>query len=123
MLGHLEDAPIFRPHSKIKMSVKNSGTRVAWSLKKESASLIIENFKEAMDHFDEENVISSEVFLVCNFSMFFSEPENCNTYIIENMGEDSIVSSRCEANPFFSWSTQVRLTCVCLLKVEACQFE
>ena len=68
---HFEGAPFFRSHSKIKMSVKNSGTRVAWSLKKESASLIIENFKEAMDHFDEENVISSEVFLVCNFSMFF----------------------------------------------------
>ena len=63
------------------MSVKNSRTGVAWSLKKESASLIIENFKEAMDHFDGENVISSEAFLVCYFSLnsCFTEPENCNT--------------------------------------------
>ena len=46
------------------MSVKNSRTRVAWSLKKESASLIIENFKEGMDHYGAEDIISSEVFLV-----------------------------------------------------------
>ena len=72
---------IFRFFLKIEMSVKNSRTVVAWSLKKESASLVIENFKEAMDHFGEENVISSEVFLVCNFSLnsCFTELENCKT--------------------------------------------
>ena len=46
--------------------VKNSKTRVAWSLKKERASLVVENFKEAMDHLGSVDVISSAAFLVRN---------------------------------------------------------
>ena len=49
------------------MAVKNSRTRVAWSLKKESASLIIENFREGMDYYGKKDIFSSEVFLVSNF--------------------------------------------------------
>ena len=44
--------------------VKNIKTRVAWSLKKERASLVVENFKEAMDHLGSVDVISSAAFLV-----------------------------------------------------------
>ena len=46
--------------------VKNIKTRVAWSLKKERASLVVENFKEAMDHLGSADVISSAAFLVRN---------------------------------------------------------
>ena len=46
--------------------VKNIKTRVAWSLKKEKASLVVENFKEAMDHLGSVDVISSAAFLVRN---------------------------------------------------------
>ena len=46
--------------------VKNIKTRVAWSLKKERASLVVENFKEAMDHLGTVDVISSAAFLVRN---------------------------------------------------------
>ena len=49
------------------MAVKNSRTRVAWSLKKESASLIIENFREGMDYYGKKDVFSSEIFLVSYF--------------------------------------------------------
>jgi len=45
--------------------VKNTKTRVAWSLKKERASLVIENFEEAMEHLGSKDVISSAAFLVC----------------------------------------------------------
>ena len=46
--------------------VKNIKTRVAWSLKKERASPVVENFKEAMDHLGSVDVISSAAFLVRN---------------------------------------------------------
>ena len=46
--------------------VKNTKTRVAWTLKKERAFLVVENFKEAMDHLGSVDVISSAAFLVRN---------------------------------------------------------
>ena len=41
--------------------VKNIKTRVAWSLKKERASLVVENFKEAMDHLGSVDVLIGSI--------------------------------------------------------------
>ena len=87
------------------MSVKNNVTRVGWSLKRECASLIIENFEEAMDHCGQEDIFSSEAFLVCNFLPHIYFIGTIRPHLIVPIclinDQGCIVPFRCVANPFF----------------------
>ena len=65
-VADVDSEPLLTQTTSTMGDVKNIKTRVAWSLKKERASLVVENFKEAMDHLGSVNVISSAAFLVRN---------------------------------------------------------